>query len=139
MAISVRQGGDQKWKDRSSVATGAYEQGVRSPRTNWEEATKSAEANWKAGIQDAASKGRFGKGVSKAGSAKWQEGALKKGAQRFSQGVQLSGDAYAVGIEPYLQVIRSLTLPPKGPKGSEQNIARVTAVAMALRKKKIGG
>jgi hypothetical protein len=139
MSIAVRTGGDAKWKERSSMASGAYEQGVKNPRVNWEEATKNAEANYKAGITDAMAKGRFGKGVAKAGSAKWQAGALAKGAQRFSQGVQLSQDAYASGIAPYLDTIKNLTLPPKGPKGSPQNIERVKAVADALRKKKMGG
>lgn len=139
MSVNVRTGGDAKWKERASMATGAYEQGVKNPRKDWAAATKSAEANWKVGITEASSKGRFGKGVDKSGTPAWQKGALEKGAQRFSQGVQLSQDKYKENVEPYLAVIRNLTLPPRGPKGSEQNIARVAAVASALRKKKMGG
>lgn len=139
MPIPVRQGGGKKWTERASIAGEAYEQGIKNPRKDWAQSTLAAAENYSKGITEAIAKNRFSKGVSAAGTSKQQQGALQKGAGRFAQGVQVSQQAYEQGIEPYLTVIRNLTLPPRGPKGSPQNIQRVTTVTTALRNKKVGG
>lgn len=137
MATSVRQGGGQKWKDRASIATDSYESGIKNPRNDWATATQGANDSYKSGVQAAIAADRFKKGVQKAGSAKQQQGALSKGSARYAQGVQVSQVNYENGIAPYLDVIKSLTLPPRGSKGAAQNLQRVAAVSVALRQKKL--
>ena len=130
-----------KWSRRASVAGEDYLFGVRSPRQAWDTAAAAAEPNYKAAVVAAANAGRFGKGVRKAGNAKWQTGAITKGPTRFSEGVALAKPAWEAGFAPYQRVIETISLPARGPKGSPANLQRVTLVSAALRAaaEKIGG
>lgn len=127
----------EKWKRQSAVSTPEYEAGVRDPKTDWSDATAAAEKNYNTGVQQAIQRGAFGRGVKKAGTAAWQEGALTKGTTRWAQGIAISEDKYAEGFAPYHDVISNLKLPARGPKGDPANIQRVAAVAKALHDKKI--
>ena len=126
----------QKWKDRASTATEIYVEGVQNPRVDWATATQQAESNYNAGVQAAISKKAFGKGVRLAGSSKQIRGAVEKGSQRFSQGVQLGEGAYQSGIDPYIKATESTTLPPRGPKGDPKNLIRVQKMNEVMMKKK---
>jgi len=130
-----------KWTRRASVAGVDYQAGVNNPRRNWEDASLDAEQNYKVGVIAAANAGRYGRGVKEAGDEKWKKNAIAKGPSRFAEGVALAQDDWAEGFRPYHDVIKSLKLPPRGPKGSPANIQRVAAVATALRalKEKKGG
>jgi len=134
----VRPGGAQRWRNNAGAATEAYTTGVQNPRRDWAQATKEAEDNWATAVADAAANKRFGKGVQRAGSDKWLQGAQGLGASRFSQGVQASEDKYQAAVQPYLDVIEATTLPARYPKGDPRNIERVKAITTALRKKKTG-
>jgi hypothetical protein len=126
-----------KWERQSASSTPEYEAGIKSPKTDWQKAASDAEANYTAGVQAAIQRKAFGKGVNKAGSAKWQNQALTKGVQRWAQGISLSKDAYTAGFGPYREVIQRTNLPPRGPKGSPQNITRVAVMAAALHDEKM--
>lgn len=78
----------------------------------------------------------FSKGVTKAGTGKWQAQAVAKGVSRYPQGVAGAQSAYQAGFEPYANVIQSTTLPPKFAKGDPRNLQRVTAMSQALRSAK---
>lgn len=123
-----------KWIRRASVAGADYEAGVRNPRTSWVDSAVAAESNYKTAVVAAANAGKFGKGVRKAGETTWKDNAIAKGPARFSEGVSLAKPNFEKGFAPFRQTIESLTLPPRGPKGSPANLARVAAVATALRK-----
>lgn len=127
----------EKWSRVTQAATQDYTAGIDNPRTDWAQAALKAEPNFIAGVQAAISRKSFGKGVTKAGTAKWQQNARDKGAPRFAQGVQVARPAYEEGFAPYRQVIANLNLPPRGPKGDASNINRVTAVTQALRAEKL--
>lgn len=126
-----------KWARVSAGATQEYLEGVQNPRKDWEEETRKAEPRYEEGVQAAIARKAFGKGVRNAGTAKWQQRAVTLGPQRFATGVAAAVDAYATGFEPFRQIIASLNLPPRGPKGSPQNILRVAAIAKALHDKKL--
>jgi len=131
-AIKSAEKSASKFVERAAVAGTAYNDGVANPRTDWATATKAAEDNYKTGVQAAASAGRFGKGVSKAGSSKWQKAATDKGSARFASGVASAQEAYSQGFEPYRSKIAALTLPARYPRRDPRNLQRVTAVATAL-------
>ncbi len=133
----VRGNAAKKWGANTAAATPFYTEGVQNPRTPWAAATLAATANQAAGVQKAITEGRFAKGVSKAGDAKWAKGAIEKGSARFAQGVQAGQGSYEQNVAPFLQTIDSTTLPPRYPKGDPRNIQRVVAIADALRKKKL--
>jgi len=137
MAIRVKDGGAKRWVERAAIAAESYVKGAQNPRNSWAQATADGEANWKAGVNEAATKGSFAKGVKRVGDQAWLKGIEEKGAQRFATGVALSEDKYTMGIQPYLDTLKSLTLSKRGKKGDPNNINRVSQVAQALHAKKV--
>ena len=125
------------WKRKSSASTPEYEFGVQNPKKDWAKATAEAEANYKTAVIKAANEGAFGKGVKKAGTAKWQENTLAKGVNRWADGINQSGQAYEQGFQPYRETILATNLPARFPKGDPRNIERVRIMADALHKKKL--
>lgn len=125
-----------KWAKRASAAGADYISGVNNPRTDQAAAAAAAAPLWAQAVQDAATRGAFAKGVTAAGTAKWQAASASIGAQRYPQGVNAGQSNYSAKVQPYLSVLSSLSLPPRGVKGT--NNARVQAVVDALRKAKLG-
>ena len=125
-----------KWSRNAGGAGQSYAEGVQAPRRDWAQATVQAKGSYNAGLAESQGKNRWEKGVTKAGTGKQKERSLTVGVSRFSQGVAAAVDQYQAGVTPYLEVIRSVTLPARGPKGAPQNIQRVSAIATALRAKK---
>jgi hypothetical protein len=121
-----------KWVRQSASAQPEYEAGVANPKKDWASATSAAEASYKTAVVKAANENRFGAGVRKAGNTKWQQNTLAKGPGRWTEGINLSQDAYTKGFQPYRQALESLTLPVRGPKGDPNNIQRVALVAKTL-------
>jgi hypothetical protein len=128
----------EKWARVTPQRQQDYTQGIENPRTPWAEATAAAEENYKQGVQQAATKGRFSKGVRARGNDGWQRATREKGPQRFAEGVSLAQPDYQAGFAPYAQTIASTTLPPRYPKGDPRNYARVQAIGNALSNKRSG-
>jgi len=129
----------EKWARKAAQASPDYEAGVAQPLTDWQQATQAARESWAAGVQQAIQRNAFAAGVQRAGTQKWQQGALEKGARRFTEGVQVAQqhNAWQAGFEPYANVIQGVQLPQRGPKGDPRNIERVAAMARALREAKL--
>lgn len=123
---------------RASAAGAQYTAGVQNAGQLWQANTAAAAPNWAAGVQQAITDGRFASGVQGA-TQKYQTNAAGKGARNYVPGVSAAGPAWQANTTPFLNVIANLTLPPKGPTGSPQNIQRVSAVADALRQAKLSG
>ncbi len=126
-----------KWDRVSAGAQAEYTAGVEAPRKDWAAATKAAEKAYVAGVQAAIAAKRFGKGVAKAGTAKWQAMAIAKGPMRWSEGIRLAKAAYAEAFAPYHTALGAIVYPEKGPRGDPGNIARVAIVAKTLHDLKI--
>lgn len=126
-----------KWARRAGSAGQEYTEGVKNTPRSWATNTKAAAASYASGVQEAIGKKRFEKGVDQAGDASWKRGAEEKGSQRYGQGVQVAEGDYNTGVAPYLSVIGSVDLPPRGPVGSDGNYARVAAIGRALRQAKM--
>lgn len=122
----------KKFATNASMAGNSYSEGVANPKRDWATATKAAEANYDAGVQAGIQKKSFGKGVIKAGSSKWQQGATQKGATRFAAGVAMGEDKYKAGFQPYHQAISSATLPTRFAKRDPRNIERVKSVVNTM-------
>ncbi|MGH9770106.1 MAG: hypothetical protein ACRD4Q_00150 [Candidatus Acidiferrales bacterium] len=127
-----------KWSTRAQAAGADYTAGVKNPSTDWAQATAAAATSWGQGVSQAVSDGRFAKGVAAAGTQTWQNNAVSKGATRYPQGVASGQSAYQTGFAPFLQTIQNLNLPPRSPRGSPNNIQRVSAIDSALHAQKIG-
>jgi hypothetical protein len=127
-----------KWQQRAAAAAADYTAGVKGTTKDWAGLTAAAADSWSQGVQAAVANGSFARGVNAAGTSKWQSGAVNKGTQRYPTGVAAAGPAYQSGFAPYLAVIASLNLTPRGPRGSPQNAQRSQAVGDALHRKKTG-
>ena len=128
----------EKWARVTPARSADYTLGIQQPRTPWAAASKASEERYKAGVQEAAARGAYGKGVTAAGDQKWSAKALAKGPSRFAEGVALSAPDYQAGVQPYLDTIAATTLPPRFAKGDPRNVERVKVLAQALRKRKTG-
>ena len=126
-----------KWSEKAANATGDYDYGVNNPKKDWATETKAAEKNYEDGIKAAMTQKRFGKGVAKAGTQAWKDGATKKGVNRFAEGVAVAKDKYKENFEPYIKVLENTDLPPRYPKGDPRNYERVKAVGVALHNAKL--
>lgn len=129
----------EKWSKNAAGASDDYRAGVSNPRRSWSQATQAADEARKEGLAAADQRDAFRKGVAAAGDAKWKQRATTVGPGRYRQGVQVAKPEYQKGFARYHSVIANLTLPPRGPKGSPENIDRVRAIADALHKEKVGG
>lgn len=126
-----------KWTRVTPGRIEDYKLGIQNPRRDWEAETLAAEDNWKIGVDRAQAQGLFGKGVSKAGSKKWQDKSLKKGPGRFAEGVYIAGPDYEKGFAPYREAIARVDLGPRFPRRDPRNLDRVKRVVEALIKEKI--
>ena len=125
-----------KLVSRARGATGDYKDGINSTNDQAERAIAGEEA-YVAGVTDAISRGARVKGLEKAGTGKWKERALNLGAGRYASGVQAGKGDYEKNVAPFFKVLESITLSPRGPKGSPENYDRSKAVGEALRAEKI--
>ena len=128
-----------KWSRVTPMRAPDYEAGVRNPRRDWKNETLAAEARYKEGVTKAAAEGRFGKGIARVGTAKWQRKAIDVGTARFGPGVAAAGPDYEEGFEPYRAVIAAVSPPQRYPAGDDRNLARVAAYSKALHDKKVKG
>jgi hypothetical protein len=138
MAIKIRDTASlaQKYRTRAGAAQGDYKSGVEGAGADWEAGAKAGEGNYEAGVQEAIGKKRYGRGVSAAGASKYVKNAVDLGVARYPTGVAQGTDAWQRNVQPSLDKLKSLQLPPKGPKGSPQNQQRAAMVALELRKLK---
>jgi len=126
----------KKWTDVTPQRQPYFEAGVRNPMRDWASNALAAEPAWIDGVTQAASEKRFGKGVKKAGTPKWQRKTLAV-VNRFGEGVRLAGDDYAAGFAPFHEEIAKITLPPRGARGDPRNYDRVRTIGDALHKKRL--
>jgi hypothetical protein len=123
----------QKYVQRASAAGQAYIDGVNNPKQDWQQATAASALTWAAGVQAAITDGRFTSGVNLAGDAKWSQRSTTVGAQRYPGGITAGQGNYQAKIQPFLQLLSTLNLPARAPKGDPGNLQRVAAVDTALR------
>lgn len=136
MGIKVKSAAEiaAKWSRVSAQRDSDYKAGVSDPGVDWAKGAAAASETYAAGVQDAISRGAFGKGVSKAGNEKWQRKVQEIGTQRWSPGIRAAEGDMAEGFAPYAEALSRVELPPRAPRGDPRNIERVTAVAVALAK-----
>lgn len=126
-----------KWTRVTPSRTEDYKLGIQNPRRDWETETIAGKENWKAGVDAAAAKGLFVKGVTQAGSKKWRDHALKKGPGRFAEGVYLAGPDYEAGFKRYHDAISRVDLGPRFPTRDPRNLERVKKIVDALVTEKL--
>jgi len=139
-AIRIKDTGtlSKKFVQRATQAAPDYKIGVEAAGQDWQTRTAASGDNYTAGVQAAIGRKAFEKGVNEAGSAKYTTRAGTLGAQRYPSGVGAAEGDWAKGVQPYLDELKGMELPPRRPKGDPGNQARANAVAVRLRARKIG-
>jgi len=128
-----------KWIKRASVATEDYRAGIQNPRRPWKEAASAAADVWKAAIQEAVARDAYRRGIDATAEEDWKNAALEKGAARYADGVRAAEKRYRAIMSKILSIISAVELPPRGPRGADQNYERVKAIGRALHEAKIRG
>jgi len=128
----------EKWARVTPMRTEDYKLGISNPKRDWAGETEAAKDNWKLGVDQAAIKDLFAKGVRGAGTGKWKKAALEKGPGRFAEGVMLAEGDYQEGFAPYHQAIENADLGPRFPRRDPRNLNRVKAIVDALVAEKLG-
>lgn len=128
-----------KYGQRAAAAAPDYEKGIKNPRRDQNAAALAAKPAYDSGVQDAISRDAFSRGLRKSSTAEWQTRASTLGMQRYPSGVQAGKGKWGTGFAPYAQVLTSLALPAKGPRGSAQNFEISRAVGTALAEKRKSG
>lgn len=128
----------EKWTRVTPMRSEDYKLGVTSPRRDWAVSAVAAKETHKLAMVAAAAADSFAKGITKAGTGKWQSKALAKGPGRFAEGVMVGGDDYEKGFAPAREVLEKTVLPPRFPRRDPRNIARVSTGNAALAKMKTG-
>jgi len=127
-----------KFERRAGQAGQDYESGVSEVSDqDQQNATIDAIDNWEQGVQDAINEGRFEAGVRNPNKS-WQTAALETGSTRFTQGASNAGDTWTQGFQVYADTLESLSLQPRGARGSEANFQRSRAVGEALHNERQG-
>jgi hypothetical protein len=138
MAIAIKDVNtlQAKYLSRGSNAASDYVAGVMAPKASQSQSAVAAAPLWQQAVSSPGALARFKSNLSKSGDAGWQAGATGKGKDNYPAGIRRGAPKWAANVGPYLAVISGLSLPPKGIRGSDANIARVSAVATALHAKK---
>jgi hypothetical protein len=123
----------EKWARRVAGASQDYEMAAAAAGDVWQRNATAGAGNYQAGVTQAAAQGRYAKGISRVTSSKFVRGVREKGAARFGAGAAAGQPDFQAGIAPVLEVIGRVDFPPRGARGAESNLARVRAVATALR------
>lgn len=128
----------EKWARVTPTRTEDYTIGIKNPKRDWAQAATAAKESHKAAMVTAGQNDAYAKGVNKAGTARWQDRATRKGPTRYAEGVVVGAGDYGTGFAPYADVIKSTALTPRFPTGDIRNLDRVKVISQALRKKKTG-
>jgi hypothetical protein len=126
-----------KWSTRAQGAVNDYAAGAASPKQSQSGSAIAAASLWQQAVQAPAALAAFTSGLSKSGDQGWLQGVNTKGKARYAGGITAGMSKFQTNITPFLQAIASVTLPPKGLRGSAQNIQRVAAIAAALHSLKL--
>jgi hypothetical protein len=126
-----------KFVNRAVNAVADYKAGVMAPKASQSASAIAAAPLWQSAVSSSTALARFTSGLRAAGDQGWQSGASTKGAAHYPDGIRSAQQKWATNVGPYLAAIAALTLPPKGIRGSDANIGRVSAVATALHALKV--
>lgn len=126
-----------KWAEVTPLRSGYYKAEAPEAGAEWEANTIKAGPTYKASLAVTGIEKRFVGGVRRAGAAKYKRKVETVGVERYGPGVAAAKDDMASGIAPYIGVLEGLSIPDRGPRGSDANYAIVTKVGKALHDKRL--
>jgi len=127
-----------KFATRAGAASQDFLTGVQAA-TGQAAAAAGAADKWQQSVTSAAARNAFVANLNAAGDAAWKAGVANKGASRYAPGVQAGKGKWAAKVQKYFAVLKGLSLPPRGLRGSAQNTQISAMVVAALHNAKTGG
>ena len=139
MAIKIKTIAEstEKWQTRAMGAADVYTAGAEAAADLWEKNTVGAQENYRLGITAAGVPNRFGRGVKRAGAAKFARKIREVARDRFAPGIGAATEDYKSRVEPFFSTIAALTLSARKPRGDPSNYRRVEEVGKALNAKRL--
>lgn len=127
-----------KYANRAGAAVTDYVNGVNAA-TGQAAAAAAAADKWQQSVAAPSAKAAFTNNVTAAGDAMWKAGVANKGQARYAPGVQAGKTKWSGKVQKYFAVLKGLSLPPRGLRGSSQNAQISAQVQAALHAAKTGG
>lgn len=129
-----------KWQMRAGSASQDYVEGANKTDKDQAQRAIAAKAIYQQALTESFGRDAFAKGLQKSGKAGWQAGINDKGANNYGTGVQADSSRakYVANSSRYDSARKAADNLPRGPRGSSQNLQRVSAVMTSLRAVKVG-
>ena len=131
----------KKFSDNASAASPTYVKNASASGQTWQDNTVAGADNFAKGVSAAVANGTFAKGVAKAGSAKYVKQIAAVAGSRYTDGVTKGAPAWQAGFGPIAAAVSSVDIGPRGPRGSQANKQRSSAMQdafMAAKKAQLG-
>ena len=128
----------KKWAKVTPERAPYYEEGVKAPTKDWGTEAAKGQTAYEAAMRDSKVLALRATKIKEVGTEKWQRKATTVGPSRFREGVPAAEADYNKGFAPYHGVLSTLVLPEKGARGDPKNYARMSAIGIALHKKRMG-
>lgn len=130
----------ETWAERAAAASDDFLRGSEETTRDQAALAIAAIPVMRTEFNLAVDRGRVARGLQRAGRAGWLAGIREKGVNNFSTGVMTprARQLYVENSGRFDAARGAAAALPRGPKGSPQNIARVTAVVNALRAARVG-
>jgi hypothetical protein len=135
-AIRSPQTAVANWTQRAGAASDFYASQVQASTWKAFAAADNAEKNYATGVQGAIAAKNRQKAINASSDAVWQAGVVAVGRSRFGAGVSASAPKMAAAMGKLIPDIDAArkALPPRGVRGSADNINRMTAFVQTLAK-----
>jgi len=127
----------QKYSTRANAAVADYVAGVQGASGQAAAAAGAAD-KWQQAVSAPSAKAMFASHVSAAGDTAWKAGVANKGQARYGPGVTAGMNKWSAHVAPFFAVLKGLSLPPRGLRGSAANAQISAAVQAALHAAKAG-
>lgn len=129
-----------KWQQRASGASSDYAEGARTTDKDQAQRAIAAKTVYQQALTESFGRDAYAKGLQKSGKSGWLAGVEQKGSQNYSTGVtaDVARSKYVTESAKYDSARKAADSLPRGPRGSAQNLNRVTAVVNAMRAAKVG-
>lgn len=127
-----------KYMKNASRATPDYIDGCETTKKDQAELAIQAEEIFESALQESFGRHAFSNGLRKSGHAKWRAKSVKKGGRNYAPGVRDAGPEFQEGFSPHHAALEAIDYPPRGPRGSPQNLERVRIENETLHKIRIG-
>lgn len=128
-----------KWQNRAGAASVDYAEGAAGTDKDQAQRAIAAKSVYQQALTESFSRDAYAKGLGRSGKSGWLKGVQEKGQQNFSTGVSANGarEKYVTNSSRYDSARKAADSLPRAGRGSPQNLARVAAVANALRAIKV--